>query len=92
MPITITALSENISDDSRLCADFGLSLHIQTDRRSIILDTGSSGKCFDNAKTLGIDLSKTDAVVLSHGHFDHTDGILRLTESNSLNAPLYFSR
>lgn len=92
MPITITALSENISEDSRLCADFGLSLHIQTDRRSIILDTGSSGKCFDNSETLGIDLSRTDAVVLSHGHFDHTDGILRLTENNSLNAPLYFSR
>ena len=44
MPVTITALSENISDDSRLQADFGLSLHIKTDRKSIMLDTASTGK------------------------------------------------
>lgn len=92
MPVTITALSENISDDSRLQADFGLSLHIKTDRKSIMLDTGSTGKCLENANALGIDLSKLDAILLSHGHFDHTDGMTRLIENKITDVPVYFNR
>ena len=71
MLITVTALSENISENPELEADFGLSIHIKINNKSILLDAGSTGKCFDNAKKLGIELSKLDAILLSHGHFDH---------------------
>ena len=92
MSVTVTALSENISENSALEADFGLSLHISVNGRSIMLDAGSTGTCLENAKKLGIDLSSLDAIVLSHGHFDHTDGILCLIENGISNIPLYFNR
>ena len=92
MSVTVTALSENISENSTLEADFGLSLHISVNGRSIMLDAGSTGTCLENAKKLGIDLSSLDAIVLSHGHFDHTDGALHLIENGITNIPLYFNR
>lgn len=92
MSVKVTVLSENISENPELEADFGLSLHIKINDRSILLDAGSTGKCLDNAKKLGIDLSSLDAAVLSHGHFDHTDGIVKLIENGITNVPLYFNR
>lgn len=92
MSVTVTALSENISENPELEADFGLSLHIKVNNKSILLDAGSTGKCLDNANILGIDLSKSDAIVLSHGHFDHTDGIVKLIDNGITNVPVYFNR
>ena len=65
MSVKITALSENISDNPELLPDFGLSLYIEINDKTILLDTGSTGKCLNNAEKLGFDLSKLDAVVLS---------------------------
>lgn len=92
MSVKVTALSENLSENSCLEADFGLCLYIEVNNKSIMLDAGSTGKCLENAKTLGIDLSKLNAIVLSHGHFDHTDGIVHLIENGISNIPLYFNR
>ena len=92
MSVKITALSENISENSCLQADFGLSIHINYNGKSIMLDAGSTGKCLENAEKLGIDLSALDAIVLSHGHFDHTDGVVHLIENGITNVPLYFNR
>ncbi len=41
----------------------------------ILLDTGTSFSAVHNAETLGIDLSRVDKIVLSHGHYDHTGGL-----------------
>jgi 7,8-dihydropterin-6-yl-methyl-4-(beta-D-ribofuranosyl)aminobenzene 5'-phosphate synthase len=40
------------------------------------MDTGRSFSAAYNAITLGIDLSQIDKIVFSHGHFDHTGGLL----------------
>ena len=90
MSVTVTALSENISEIPGLEPDFGLSLHIKLNDKTILLDAGSTGKCLDNAKKLGIDLASLDAMVLSHGHFDHTDGVIKLIENGMTNI-LYFA-
>lgn len=38
----------------------------------VLMDAGVSSTCFfHNARVLNVDLSKVEAVVLSHGHFDH---------------------
>ncbi len=70
----ITVLIENLGPEHLAC-EHGLSLHINYKGHSILLDTGSSGAFADNAKALGIDLSAVEYAVLSHGHYDHADGL-----------------
>lgn len=71
----ITTLVENRVSGQNLKCEHGLSFHIETEEQSILFDTGQSGKFIENAARLGIDLSMVDAVVLSHGHYDHTGGL-----------------
>ena len=46
---------------------------------TLLFDTGlSPGAMVTNASRLGADLSQIQAVVLSHGHFDHACGLAGL--------------
>lgn len=62
--------------------EHGLSVYIETKRHKILMDTGASEKTLSNAEKLGIDLSAVDTVILSHGHSDHSGGILAFHERN----------
>lgn len=55
--------------------EHGLSFYIEYDQTKLLFDTGASDKFMKNASRLGIDLDRIDRVVLSHGHFDHGDGL-----------------
>ena len=72
---SITTLSENTAAGPGLLAEWGLSILVETDTVNILLDTGQSVSASHNADVLGVDLSKVDRIVLSHGHFDHTGGL-----------------
>ncbi|RQW83532.1 MAG: MBL fold metallo-hydrolase [Geobacter sp.] len=74
MNVKITILVDNYAGDG-LAAEHGLSLWIETGNRRILLDTGQGAALAANAEKLGIDLSRTNALVLSHGHYDHTGGV-----------------
>lgn len=76
-PVKITILVDNYADDG-LSAEHGLSLWIETGGKRILFDTGQGGVLASNADKLGIDLSKTDSLVLSHGHYDHSGGVFRV--------------
>ena len=57
-------------------AEHGFSCFIKTSERgeehAFLMDVGISGTCLlNNADLLKVDLGKVEAVVLSHGHFDH---------------------
>ncbi|HXY61428.1 MAG TPA: MBL fold metallo-hydrolase [Nitrospirota bacterium] len=59
-----------------LLAEHGFSCLIKaaagSEEHTVLMDVGTSGTCFlHNADLLKIDLSKVEAVVISHGHFDH---------------------
>lgn len=73
--IRITVLVENSVHRQGLAAEHGLSFHIQMRSHSILFDTGQTELVLSNAKALGIELAALDAVVLSHGHYDHTGGV-----------------
>lgn len=72
----ITVLLENSKLlNSNLDIGHGLSMIIEKDKNNILFDTGGPQEsAIKNASKLGIDLSKVDAVVISHGHNDHNGG------------------
>ena len=78
--IKITVLNDNRSDGKYL-HEHGLSFYIKTDtNKKILFDTGQSDVFLKNAETLGIDVNRVDVVVLSHGHYDHGNGLLFLRD------------
>ena len=73
--IRITVLVENSVHERGLKAEHGLAWHIQFGSRQVLFDTGQTDLLVENAPLLGISLEQLDAVVLSHGHDDHTGGL-----------------
>lgn len=69
----ITVLIENKSIENLRC-EHGLAVHIACRDREYLLDTGASDAFLENGKALGIDISRIDTAVLSHGHYDHSGG------------------
>jgi 7,8-dihydropterin-6-yl-methyl-4-(beta-D-ribofuranosyl)aminobenzene 5'-phosphate synthase len=68
-------LVENTAGGCGLLAEHGLSFWIETGSRRILFDTGQGHVLAGNARRLGIRLETADAIVLSHGHYDHTGGL-----------------
>jgi len=81
----ITTLIENRASNTNpdLVSEWGLSLHIAFNNRTILFDTGASGLFSENAKLLSVNLDSVEAAVLSHHHFDHGGGLRRFLELNS---------
>lgn len=73
--LKITTLSEDISHRRGLLAEHGLSLLIEYKRYKLLFDTGQGPSVVANARAMNIDLQQVDAIVLSHGHYDHTGGL-----------------
>ena len=55
--------------------DDGFSAYIEIENNKILFDAGPSEKFMKNAEKLGIDLNQVNTIVLSHGHYDHGDGL-----------------
>lgn len=72
----IINLIENTEGPSGCAYAHGLSFYVETKKHRMLLDLGPSGETLQNAQILGIDLKKVDTVILSHGHYDHSGGIL----------------
>lgn len=62
--------------------EHGYSLHIETPSGTILLDTGQKDALSANCETLGINLHEVSALVLSHGHYDHTGGVPDIIRHN----------
>ena len=78
---TLTVLIENTTlEDSRLVAEHGLSIFVETARTKFIFDCGHTGAAFDNAKILGVDLRGVKLAALSHSHYDHAGGFPKLLD------------
>ncbi len=78
-PLSLTVLADNNTlIDRYFSAEPGLSFLIQTEGKKILFDTGYSAVFLSNAMKMGINLRDLDCVVLSHGHLDHTWGLVPL--------------
>jgi 7,8-dihydropterin-6-yl-methyl-4-(beta-D-ribofuranosyl)aminobenzene 5'-phosphate synthase len=79
--------------DRPLLAEHGLSCYIRifsgAKEHAVLMDTGLSCGCMlHNALQLGINAGQTEAVVLSHGHFDHVGGLSSLLQMTGHQVPL----
>lgn len=84
MELKITTLIENNPDDKgALFFEHGLSLYIEMNGINILFDTGQSDKFIENAKSLNKNLNELDYCILSHGHYDHTGGLEKLSQEIS---------
>lgn len=82
-PAQITVLYDAFGPESRLKLDWGFAALIEYQGRRILFDTGNNAKIFEqNVAELKIDLSRLDAVVISHRHSDHTGGLTHLLKVN----------
>jgi 7,8-dihydropterin-6-yl-methyl-4-(beta-D-ribofuranosyl)aminobenzene 5'-phosphate synthase len=77
----LSVLTENAAS-GKFLAEHGLSYYIEHDV-DILFDTGHSDVFLQNGKILKVDLEKVKTIVLSHGHWDHGDG-LRFIENKKL--------
>jgi len=77
--ISLTVLADNNTiTDRYFLGEPGLSFLIEADNRKILFDTGYSDVFIRNAQKTGEGLCDLDYVVLSHGHLDHTGGLVHL--------------
>jgi len=61
-------------------AEHGFAVWIRYRGTNILFDTGQGEALFRNAARRGVPLETADYVVLSHGHYDHTGGVVRMLE------------
>lgn len=74
----LSVLTNNLAG-AKCRGEFGLSFLLETEHSLILLDAGQTGLFLENAEIMGIDLSDLDAIALSHGHFDHGNGLTNLS-------------
>lgn len=73
--VRITVLVENTAKRAGHLAEHGLAYWIEYAGHRVLFDTGQGYVLRHNAAELNVDLSSVEALVLSHGHYDHTGGI-----------------
>jgi 7,8-dihydropterin-6-yl-methyl-4-(beta-D-ribofuranosyl)aminobenzene 5'-phosphate synthase len=75
--LKITILYDNTVWRDNLVADWGFACLVEACGTTILFDTGAKGPILlDNMKKLNIDPNCIEDVVISHGHWDHTGGLV----------------
>lgn len=87
----VYSLMEDTTCEPDVVSEHGLSLYVMTAHHRLLFDAGRSGKFADNAAKLGINPADVDIAILSHGHYDHGNGLARFLEVND-HAQIYINR
>lgn len=79
--LKVTILVENtVGAPLGLLGEWGLSMLLDFGDGRILFDVGEQGSLMTNGQLLHQDLNQIDALVLSHGHYDHTGGLLKFLQ------------
>jgi 7,8-dihydropterin-6-yl-methyl-4-(beta-D-ribofuranosyl)aminobenzene 5'-phosphate synthase len=88
--VKISILNDNLA--SGICgAAHGMSWYIEAEK-NILFDTGPSEIAFQNAAKLNIAPEDADFIVLSHGHWDHGNGLKNLHGGKLIAHPEIFRK
>ena len=77
MQLTVL-IDNNTLIDRYFLGEPGVSYFIEAEDQRILFDVGYSDAFITNARKLSIDLLNVNSIVLSHGHMDHTWGLIPL--------------
>jgi 7,8-dihydropterin-6-yl-methyl-4-(beta-D-ribofuranosyl)aminobenzene 5'-phosphate synthase len=86
--IRISVVVENTACGAGLLGEHGLAYWIEWEGRRVLLDTGQGSVLASNAFKLDVPLHQADAVILSHGHYDHCGA---LADVLRVNRPYVFA-
>ncbi|NLW06664.1 MAG: MBL fold metallo-hydrolase [Clostridia bacterium] len=78
--VEIISLVDNYVTASGLLAEHGLSFLVRTADQTILFDAGTGAVITHNLREMGINPREIKAVVLSHGHYDHSGGVKKICE------------
>jgi 7,8-dihydropterin-6-yl-methyl-4-(beta-D-ribofuranosyl)aminobenzene 5'-phosphate synthase len=93
--LRLTILFDNAAIDSQLGSGWGFAALVEYGGHTLLFDTGADGRILlDNMRQLDVQPPSIEAVVLSHEHRDHTDGLQALLDTGvrpTVYAPSRFS-
>lgn len=76
MKVCVTILCENsVGVPFDVVGEHGFSCFVETDEGNYLFDTGQGLSIMQNALALRKDLRTIQAIMISHGHYDHTGGL-----------------
>ena len=78
MDLRLVTLSENTACLGNFLGEWGFGILVETEDLSLLFDAGQGISASYNADLLGVDLSRVSRIVLSHGHYDHTGGLVHV--------------
>lgn len=70
----ITVVVENTARGPGILGEHGLAFWIDSGAARVLFDAGQGAALVGNAYRLRVPLGELDALVFSHGHYDHTGG------------------
>jgi len=84
--LAVQRTGSNAATGKTLHSEWGLALHIESQRgveaRRYLLDFGFTPEAYaNNLEIMKIDPAQVDALILSHGHFDHYGGLIGFLEA-----------
>lgn len=76
----------DVSQGKTLESEWGLALHVESrkgqETRRYLLDFGFTPDVYaNNLEILKIDVAQVDALIISHGHYDHVGGLMGFLEA-----------
>ncbi len=85
----INVYNDIVPEGSEFIADHGVAFYIETPEKTILFDTGAKGNILlHNMKALDLDPDAIETIVLSHGHWDHSGGIIGLLKERTKDTPI----
>ena len=89
----VTVVMDNLAPNGskqHFLAEHGLSLLLETDSQSrLLLDAGQSAAVLNNLHLLEVAPASIEAIMLSHGHYDHAGGLYPLLKEANKKIPFY---